>query len=103
MTAVTMTVRAESAAAKTAVADAAVVRPSPVRSGPAVRTAVVRPDESHRYRADRGRAHQRQHHAPRTFHGNHLCEKPLCTDSATPARARQAKADRFTASCGVKP
>ena len=77
MAAVTMTMRAESAAAETAIADAATFPPSPVRSGPAVRTAVVRPDKTHRYRADGRRAHQRQHHAPRTFHGTTCAEKDL--------------------------
>jgi hypothetical protein len=67
--AMTMTLRAKSAAAETAVTNAAILRPSSIRSRPAIRTAIARPDKTHRHDADGGRTHQRQHHASRTFHG----------------------------------
>jgi hypothetical protein len=59
---------AESAAAEAAISHAAIVRPSSVRSRPAIRTAVARPDKTHRHGADRRSSHHRQHNAARTFH-----------------------------------
>jgi hypothetical protein len=64
----TMTVSAESAAAKAAVLNAAIVEQLPVRAQPSLRTAVA-PHEPHRHGTDGRSAHQRQHNAPRTFHG----------------------------------
>jgi hypothetical protein len=68
MAAVSMTMGAESAAAKAAISHAAILRPSPVRSRPAIRTAIARPDKTHRYGADGRGSHHRQDNAARTFH-----------------------------------
>lgn len=81
----TVTMRAESAATETAIADAAIVRPSSVGSRPARGTAIARPHKAHRYGADGGGAHQRQHNSPRTFHGT-TC-KPSMSNVHIEARA----------------
>jgi hypothetical protein len=70
-TAMTMADRAESAAAEAAILNPAIIEQLAVRSQPSLRTAVA-PHETHRYDADGGGAHQRQHNAPRTFHGSAL-------------------------------
>jgi hypothetical protein len=77
MSAMTMAlaVGAKSAAAETAIPHAAVVGPASVRSRPPIRTAVARPDKTHRYRADGGGSHHRQYDAARTFHGFVLLER----------------------------
>src|SRR4051812_44628305 len=94
---VTVSNRAETAAAETAIADAAIGRPSSVRPGPAVRTAVGRRDETQRYRADGGATHHGQYDTARTFHGDSLGGNDVTIETLT--GGAQAKLDAFTASC----
>jgi hypothetical protein len=96
----TMTLRAESAAAKTAIADAAIFRPSPVRSRPGLRAAIVAPHETHRYRTDGGAAHQRQYNAARTFHGTPL--DPSCGNAAIETLPPQGRKRNASAHCIVR-
>src|SRR5476651_1997399 len=91
-----MTMNAESAAAEATVLDAAIVRPLPVRSRPSRRAAIAGPHETHRYRADRGGAHQSQDDTARTFHGT-TCpfwKRPFLNSDMPPGN-RQAKGEAF--------